>query len=158
LIVTSVLSGNRNFEARIHPQVKMNFLMSPMLVVAFAIVGRVDVDITTEPLSHDRNGKPVYLKDIWPSDEEIHKVMGQVLTSADFKKNYDEIFEGNEIWKNLEVPDDILYQWDDKSTYIKEVPFFHDLSPEPSPLKNIEGARALLMLGDSITTDHISPA
>jgi aconitate hydratase len=158
LIVTSVLSGNRNFEARIHAQVKMNFLMSPMLVVAFAIAGRVDIDLTTEPLSCDRNGKPVYLKDIWPTDDEIHAVMKEVLTPKDFKKNYDEIFEGNDIWKNLEVPNDSLYQWDYKSTYIKEVPFFHNLSDEPQPLKNIEGARALLMLGDSITTDHISPA
>ncbi|QAA81777.1 aconitate hydratase [Aequorivita sp. H23M31] len=158
LIVTSVLSGNRNFEARIHPQVKMNFLMSPMLVVAFAIAGRVDIDLTTEPLSCDRNGKPVYLKDIWPSDEEIQSVMKKVLTPADFKKNYDEIFDGNEIWRNLEVPNDILYQWDDESTYIKEVPFFQDLTKEPKPLQNIEGARALLFLGDSITTDHISPA
>ncbi|SRX75937.1 aconitate hydratase AcnA [Aequorivita antarctica] len=158
LIVTSVLSGNRNFEARIHPQVKMNFLMSPMLVVAFAIAGRVDIDLTTEPLSCDRNGKPVYLKDIWPTDDEIHEVMKNVLTPKDFKKNYDEIFDGNEIWRNLEVPDDKLYQWEDDSTYIKEVPFFHNLSDDPKPLKNIEGARALLVLGDSITTDHISPA
>ncbi|AFL80264.1 aconitase [Aequorivita sublithincola DSM 14238] len=158
LIVTSVLSGNRNFEARIHPQVKMNFLMSPMLVVAFAIAGRVDIDLTTEPLSCDRNGKPVFLKDIWPTDDEIHEVMSQVLTPKDFKKNYDEIFDGNEIWRNLEVPDDKLYQWEDDSTYIKEVPFFTNLSDDPKPLKNIEGARALLMLGDSITTDHISPA
>ncbi len=158
LVVTSVLSGNRNFEARIHPQVKMNFLMSPMLVVAFAIAGRVDIDLTTEPLSCDRNGKPVYLKDIWPTDDEIHEVMKQVLTPADFKKNYDEIFDGNEIWRNLEVPNDKLYKWDSDSTYIKEVPFFQDLSKEPQPLQNIEGARALLMLGDSITTDHISPA
>ncbi|HLW33277.1 MAG TPA: aconitate hydratase AcnA [Aequorivita sp.] len=158
LIVTSVLSGNRNFEARIHAEVKMNFLMSPMLVVAFALAGRVDIDLTTEPLSFDRNGRPVYLKDIWPTDDEIHEVMKEVLTPADFKKNYDEIFDGNEIWRNLEVPNDRLYQWDDKSTYIKEAPFFHDLSEEPKPLKNIEGARALMMLGDSITTDHISPA
>lgn len=158
LIVTSVLSGNRNFEARIHSQVKMNFLMSPMLVVAFAIAGRVDIDLTTEPLSCDRNGKPIYLKDIWPTDDEIREVMSQVLTPADFKKNYDEIFEGNEIWRSLEVPNDTLYQWRDDSTYIKEVPFFHNLSEEPKPLKNIENARALLMLGDSITTDHISPA
>src|SRR5690554_3829205 len=158
LVVTSVLSGNRNFEARIHSQVKMNFLMSPMLVVAFAIAGRVDIDLTTEPLSHDRNGEPVYLKDIWPSDEEIQSVMSQVLTHADFKKNYDEIFDGNEIWRDLKVPSDKLYQWDEKSTYIQEVPFFHDLPIDPPPLKNIEGARALLMLGDSITTDHISPA
>lgn len=158
LIVTSVLSGNRNFEARIHPQVKMNFLMSPMLVVAFAIAGRVDIDLTTEPLSCDRNGKPVYLKDIWPTDDEIHEVMKNVLTPKDFKKNYDEIFDGNEIWRNLEVPDDKIYQWDDDSTYIKEVPFFRDLPDDPKDLKNIEGARALLVLGDSITTDHISPA
>jgi aconitate hydratase len=158
LIVTSVLSGNRNFEARIHPQVKMNFLMSPMLVVAFALVGRVDIDLTTEPLSNDRNGKPVYLKDIWPTDDEIHEVMKKVLTPKDFKKNYDEIFDGNEIWRNLEVPDDKIYKWDDDSTYIKEVPFFRNLSDEPKELKNIEGARALLVLGDSITTDHISPA
>lgn len=158
LIVTSVLSGNRNFEARIHAQVKMNFLMSPMLVVAFAIAGRVDIDLTTEPLSCDRNGKPIYLKDIWPTDDEIHEVMSQVLTPKDFKKNYDEIFDGNEIWRNLEVPDDKLYQWEDDSTYIKEVPFFTNLSDDPKPLKNIEGARALLVLGDSITTDHISPA
>ena len=158
LIVTSVLSGNRNFEARIHSQVKMNFLMSPMLVVAFAIAGRVDIDLTTEPLSCDRNGKPIYLKDIWPTDDEIREVMSQVLTPADFKKNYDEIFEGNEIWRSLEVPNDTLYQWKDDSTYIKEVPFFHNLSEDPKPLKNIENARALLMLGDSITTDHISPA
>ncbi len=158
LIVTSVLSGNRNFEARIHAEVKMNFLMSPMLVVAFALAGRVDIDLTKEPLSFDRNGRPVYLKDIWPTDDEINEVMRKVLTPKDFKKNYDEIFDGNEIWRNLEVPNDRLYQWDDSSTYIKEAPFFHNLSKEPKPLKNIEGARALMMLGDSITTDHISPA
>lgn len=158
LVVASVLSGNRNFEARIHPQVKMNFLMSPMLVVAFAIAGRVDIDLTTDPLASDHNGKDIFLKDIWPTDDEIREVMKSVLTPKDFKKNYDEIFEGNEIWRNLEVPDDKIYKWDDDSTYIKEVPFFRNLSDEPKMLKNIEGARALLVLGDSITTDHISPA
>ncbi len=158
LVVASVLSGNRNFEARIHPQVKMNFLMSPMLVVAFAIAGRVDIDLTTEPLSQDHNGKDIFLKDIWPTDDEIHELMSKVLTPKDFKKNYDEIFEGNEIWRNLEVADDKLYKWEDDSTYIKEAPFFNNLSEEPKPLKNIEGAKALLVLGDSITTDHISPA
>ncbi len=158
LIVTSVLSGNRNFEARIHPQVKMNFLMSPMLVVAFAIAGRVDIDLTTEPISQDRNGKDIYLKDIWPSDEEIKKVVQKVLTPEDFRRTYDEIFEGNEIWKNLEVPKGQLYEWDEKSTYIKEVPFFTNLSEQPKKLANIKGARVLLKLGDSITTDHISPA
>src|SRR5690554_6846662 len=158
LVVCSVLSGNRNFEARVHPQVKMNYLMSPMLVVAFAIAGRVDIDLTTEPISYDKNQLPVYLKDIWPTDDEINSVLKEVLSPKDFDKNYSEIFDGNEIWRNLEVPDDRLYQWDENSTYIKEAPFFHDLSEEPKPLKNIEGARALLMLGDSITTDHISPA
>ncbi|CAM3270834.1 aconitate hydratase [Aequorivita lipolytica] len=158
LVVASVLSGNRNFEARIHPQVKMNFLMSPMLVVAFAIAGRVDIDLTTEPLTCDHNGKAIFLKDIWPTDDEIHEVMKKVLSPKDFEKNYGEIFEGNEIWRNLDVPDDKIYKWDDDSTYIKEVPFFRDLSDEPKDLKNIEGARALLVLGNSITTDHISPA
>ncbi len=158
LVVASVLSGNRNFEARIHPQVKMNFLMSPMLVVAFAIAGRVDIDLTTEPLAKDHNGKDIFLKDIWPTDDEIHEVMKRVLSPKDFKKNYDEIFDGNEIWRNLEVPDDKIYKWEDDSTYIKEVPFFRDLSDEPIMLKNIVEARALLVLGDSITTDHISPA
>lgn len=158
LIVTSVLSGNRNFEARIHPQVKMNFLMSPMLVVAFAIAGRVDIDLTAEPLTQDRNGKNIYLKDIWPSDEEIKELMNKVLSADDFKKNYDEIFEGNDIWKQLKVPNDQLFQWDNQSTYIKEIPFFHDLSESPQALKDITAAKALLVLGDSITTDHISPA
>ncbi|MEO6681267.1 MAG: aconitate hydratase AcnA [Ginsengibacter sp.] len=158
LVVASVLSGNRNFEARIHPQVKMNFLMSPMLVVAYAIAGRIDVDLTTEPISYDPNLKPVYLKDIWPSNEEITGIMAKVLTPDDFKKNYSEIFEGNEIWRNLEVPEDKLYAWDESSTYVKEVPFFNNLPDLPETVSNISGARALLVLGDSITTDHISPA
>lgn len=158
LVVTSVLSGNRNFEARIHPQVKMNFLMSPMLVVAYAIAGRVDIDLINEPISYDSNRQPVYLKDIWPTDDEINEVLSRVLSPADFKKNYDEIFEGNDIWKNLEVPTGKLYDWDENSTYIKEIPFFHDISENPEPLADINGARALLVLGDSVTTDHISPA
>lgn len=158
LIVSSVLSGNRNFEARIHPQVKMNFLMSPMLVVAYAIAGRVDIDLTTEPISYDSNQEPVYLKDIWPTDDEINDILSRVLSPDDFAKNYDEIFEGNEIWRNLEVPTGKLYEWDDASTYIKEIPFFHDLPAETEPLQDIQNARALLVLGDSVTTDHISPA
>lgn len=158
LIVTSVLSGNRNFEARIHPQVKMNFLMSPMLVVAFAIAGRVDIDLTHEPISYDANREPVYLKDIWPNDDEINDILNQVLSPGDFAKNYGEIFKGNEIWRKLEVPAGKLYDWDENSTYIKEIPFFHNISENPEPPKNIEDARALLVLGDSVTTDHISPA
>ncbi|QBO59102.1 aconitate hydratase AcnA [Chryseobacterium salivictor] len=158
LIVTSVLSGNRNFEARIHPQVKMNFLMSPMLVVAYAIAGRVDIDLTTEPISYDSNQEPVYLKDIWPTDDEINEILNRVLSPSDFAKNYDEIFEGNEIWRNLKVPTGKLYDWDKDSTYIKEIPFFHDISAQTEPLQDIQNARVLLVLGDSVTTDHISPA
>ena len=158
LVVVSVLSGNRNFEARVHSQVKMNFLMSPMLVVAYAIAGRVDIDLLNEPISYDKNQKAIYLKDIWPSDDEIHKIMSEVLSPKDFAKNYGEIFAGNEIWRNLEVPKDKVYQWDDKSTYIQEIPFFKNISDEPHALQDIQNAKALLMLGDSITTDHISPA
>jgi aconitate hydratase len=158
LVVASVLSGNRNFEARIHPQVRMNFLMSPMLVVAYAIAGRVDIDLINEPISYDPNQQPVYLKDIWPSDDEINEVMSKVLSPKDFAKNYAEIFEGNEIWRNLIIPDDKLYVWDDSSTYIKEAPFFYNISDEAEPLKDIADAKVLLVLGDSITTDHISPA
>jgi len=158
LVVTSVLSGNRNFEARIHPQVKMNFLMSPMLVVAYAIAGRVDIDLINDPISYDSNLEPVYLKDIWPTDDEINEILSRVLSPEDFAKNYGEIFEGNEIWRNLEVPTGNLYEWDSDSTYIKEIPFFHGISENPEPLEDIHGARALLVLGDSVTTDHISPA
>jgi len=158
LVVASVLSGNRNFEARIHPQVKMNFLMSPMLVVAYAIAGRIDIDLTNEPISYDSNLQPVYLKDIWPTDDEINEVMSKVLSPKDFSKNYGEIFEGNETWRNLIIPEDTLYAWDESSTYIKEAPFFYNISDNAEPLKDIHNARALLVLGDSITTDHISPA
>ena len=158
LVVASVLSGNRNFEARIHPQVRMNFLMSPMLVVAYAIAGRVDVDLLNDPISYDPNQQPVYLKDIWPSDDEINDIMSQVLSPQDFAKSYGEIFEGNEIWKKLNVPDEKLYVWDKSSTYIKEIPFFYNISDDAEPAADIFDARVLLMLGDSVTTDHISPA
>ena len=158
LIVASVLSGNRNFEARVHPLVKMNFLMSPMLVVAYAIAGRVDINLFSEPLGYDPNQQPVYLKDIWPSNEEISEVMRKVLTPDDFAKSYGEIFEGDEQWQNLETPMDQIYQWDKNSTYIKEAPFFKGISENVSEPLDIEDARVLLKLGDSITTDHISPA
>ena len=158
LVVCSVLSGNRNFEARVHPQVKMNFLMSPMLVVAYAIAGRVDIDLINDPISYDKNHVPVYLKDIWPTDDEINEILSKVLSPKDFAKNYGEIFEGNEIWRNLKIPEGKLYQWDKDSTYIKEIPFFRNISSTAPPMKDIQNARALLVLGDSITTDHISPA
>ncbi|HSP83422.1 MAG TPA: aconitate hydratase AcnA, partial [Gillisia sp.] len=158
LIVASVLSGNRNFEARVHPQVKMNFLMSPMLVVAYALVGRVDIDLINDPLGYDPNGLPVYLKDIWPTQEEINQTIKDSMRVEDFKEVYDVIFEGEEQWKKLPTAEGNQYIWEENSTYIKEVPFFKDLSGDPEPVSDIENARVLLYLGDSVTTDHISPA
>jgi aconitate hydratase len=158
LIVSAVLSGNRNFEARVHPQVKMNYLMSPMLVVVYAIVGRVDVDLYNEPIGFDPNLEPVFLKDIWPTNEEIAEFSRKVLSPDDYEKNYGEIFEGDHFWKNLESGEGEIYPWDETSTYIKEAPFFKDISAEAPAPKNIENAHVLLKLGDSITTDHISPA
>lgn len=158
LVVASVLSGNRNFEARVHSQVKMNFLMSPMLVVAYALVGRVDIDLLNDPLGHDPNGEPVYLKEIWPSQEEINKTIHDCMRVEDFKNVYDVIFEGEEDWRKLEAPTGAEYRWEDTSTYIKEAPFFINLSKDPEDFSDIRDARVLLLLGDSITTDHISPA
>lgn len=158
MVVASVLSGNRNFEARVHPQVKMNFLMSPMLVVAYALIGRVDVNLMEDPLSYDPNGNPVYLKDIWPTQDEINRTIKEAMRKEDFKEVYDVIFDGEEEWKELEAPEGKEFIWDNDSTYIREVPFFKELSAEPSPLREIESARVLLYLGDSVTTDHISPA
>jgi len=158
LIVASVLSGNRNFEARVHPQVKMNYLMSPMLVVAFALAGRVDVDLNNEPLGYDPNLEPVYLKDLWPTNEEIFEVANRVLSPEDYKKSYGEIFEGNEQWRTLTAPEDKVYEWSHESTYIKEAPFFNGISEQVDNPDEILNARVLLKLGDSITTDHISPA
>ncbi|HET8861282.1 aconitate hydratase AcnA [Marivirga sp.] len=158
LVVSSVLSGNRNFEARVHPDVKMNFLMSPMLVVAYAIAGRVDIDLNNDPLSYDVNGEPVYLKDLWPTQDEIFDVMRKVLSPDSYKKNYGEIFDGNEQWRSMKAPDSEDYEWDDKSTYIKEAPFFKDISDEAEDFQDIKEAHVLLKLGHSITTDHISPA
>lgn len=158
MIVASVLSGNRNFEARVHPQVKMNFLMSPMLVVAYALIGRVDVNLLEEPLSYDPNGEPVYLKDIWPTEKEINDTIAQCMNQDDFKEVYGVIFEGEAQWKALKAPEGEDYAWDVNSTYIHEVPFFKNLQTLPPPAKDIKDARVLLYLGDSVTTDHISPA
>ena len=158
LVVASVLSGNRNFEARVHPQVKMNFLMSPMLVVAYALVGRVDVDLINDPLDYDPNGNPVYLKDIWPTQQEIVDTINQCMRVEDFKNVYDVIFEGEADWKQLEAPAGKNFIWNEQSTYVQEAPFFKDISEEPLPMKDIDGAKVLLYLGDSVTTDHISPA
>lgn len=158
LIVASVLSGNRNFEARVHPQVKMNFLMSPMLVVAYALVGRVDVDLINDPLDYDPNGRPVYLRDIWPTHEEIREVINNSLKQQDFEDVYSVIFDGETDWKELEAPVGQKFEWNKTSSYIREAPFFENLSEQPEPIKDIVKARVLLYLGDSVTTDHISPA
>jgi aconitate hydratase len=158
LVVGSVLSGNRNFEARIHPKIQMNFLASPMLVVAYAIAGRVDINLMEEPLATDSNGQGVYLKDIWPTQEEIQEAIENATTKEDYEHEYSVIFDGEEQWKNLEAPKGLDYEWKEDSTYIKEIPFFRNISEEPEPLQDIEGARVLMKLGDLVTTDHISPA
>lgn len=158
LVVASVLSGNRNFEARVHPQVKMNFLMSPMLVVAYALAGRVDIDLMHDPIDYDPNGEPVYLKDIWPSRDEIQLTMNDCMKQDDFKEVYDVIFDGSTDWQSLEVNLNERYEWNQNSTYIKEAPFFENLNATPDPVTDIKNARVLLYLGDSVTTDHISPA
>jgi aconitate hydratase len=158
LIVASVLSGNRNFEARIHGSVKANFLMSPPLVVAFALAGRVDIDMEKEPLSIDKDGKPVFLRDIWPSYEEIQEVVKQGLQPEMFKKRYTHFLDDNPLWKKIQVRKGAQYAWDTKSTYIQNPPFFENFTIELPKRKELKGMRALALFGDSITTDHISPA
>ena len=158
LVVASVLSGNRNFEARVHPQVKMNFLMSPMLVVAYALAGRIDINLMQEPLDYDPNGNPVYLTDIWPGREEIERTINECVKQSDFQEVYDVIFEGSKDWQELKVNLDQNFEWNLQSTYIKEAPFFENLTAYPDPVTDIREARVLLYLGDSVTTDHISPA
>jgi aconitate hydratase len=158
LVAAAVLSGNRNFEARVHPAVRANYLASPMLVVAFALAGRVDIDLTREPLGTGGDGQPVYLKDIWPSPAEIRETMAASLKPEMFRRRYGSVFEGDETWRALEVPEGSRYAWDERSTYVQEPPFFRELPAEPPPLRDISGARVLAVLGDSVTTDHISPA
>jgi len=158
LVAASVLSGNRNFEGRVNPHVKANYLASPMLVVAYALAGRVDIDLASEPLGHDPNGEPVYLRDIWPSQAEIQAAIRESLSPEQFKKEYASVFEGDERWKELAAPSGELYEWDPNSTYIQEPPFFKEMPLEPEPPRDIRGARVLALFGDSITTDHISPA
>ena len=158
LIAGAVLSGNRNFEGRIHPEVKANYLASPMLVVAYALAGTVDIDLTNDPLGHDTNGEPVYLHDIWPSQKEISNTIASSIDPEMFKARYRGVFVGPEEWRELPVPEGDLYLWDPESTYIQEVPFFKDLAMVGEEPWDIKGARVLVLLGDSITTDHISPA
>ncbi|GGC64927.1 aconitate hydratase AcnA [Marinobacter halophilus] len=157
LTVASVLSGNRNFEGRVHPQVKTNWLASPPLVVAYALAGNVRLDLTKEPLGEDQDGKPVYLNDLWPSQAEIAEAVEKVKTDM-FRKEYGEVFEGDDIWKAIEVSDSKVYEWSGQSTYIQHPPFFEGMGEEPEPINDIKEANILALLGDSVTTDHISPA
>jgi len=157
LVVCSVLSGNRNFEGRINPDTRANYLASPPLVVAYALAGRMDLDLTTEPLGVDSDGEPVHLGDIWPSSEEIKQVVADAIRSDMFTKSYSDVFTGDVRWKEIEVPEGDRYTWPD-STYVRRPPFFEGMKPEPEPVEPIEGGRVLAVLGDSVTTDHISPA
>ena len=158
LIACSVLSGNRNFDGRVHPEVKQNYLASPPLVVAYALAGSLNVDLNTEPLGIGSNGQPVFLKDIWPAPQEIASYVARHITSAMFRKSYAGVFDGDERWQAIKVPTGNLYTWDEKSTYVKNPPYFDGMTMTPKAIAEIKGARALALLGDSVTTDHISPA
>jgi aconitate hydratase len=158
LVAAGVLSGNRNFEGRIHPYVKANYLASPPLVVAYALAGTVDIDLVNDPLGEDRNGNPIYLRDIWPTSQEIRQTIAQAVRPEMFREKYANVFTGNETWNAIQAEESALYHWDPDSTYIQEPPFFVDLTPEVPSIEDIHGARVLALLGDSITTDHISPA
>src|SRR6185312_7427363 len=158
LVVAAVLSGNRNFEGRVNPLVKANYLASPPLVVAYAIAGRVDMDLTHEPLGQDPSGKDVFLRDIWPTNQEVQAAVKKSVHREMFAKQYAEVFEGDASWRGMKVPAGDLYVWDDASTYIKRAPYFDAMVDPKTFVKDVHGLRALAMLGDSVTTDHISPA
>jgi aconitate hydratase len=158
LVVVSVLSGNRNFEGRVHPEVRGNYLASPPLVVAYALAGRIDIDLATEPLGADSSGKPVFLKDIWPTQKEVLDTVRQSVKPESFTRIYSDVFKGDEQWRSLQVPGGDLFGWQPHSTYVKHPPYFESMPPQPAPVQDIRGARVLAVLGDSITTDHISPA
>ena len=158
LVATSVLSGNRNFEGRVHAEVKMNYLASPMLVVAYALAGTVDIDLTTDPLGTGSDGKPVYLRDIWPSNREIAETIQKSISAEQFRESYEGVFRGDERWQSVVAADGDLYEWDADSTYVQNPPYFEGMTAQTSPTSDVKGARVLALLGDSITTDHISPA
>jgi aconitate hydratase len=158
LVVCSVLSGNRNFEARIHPEVKANYLASPPLVVAYALAGRMDIDLTTEPLGQDRDGNDVHLRDLWPTSAEVQAAIAGSVKGEMFRSTYADVFEGDDNWRSLETPSGNLYEWGDESTYIRQPPYFAGMARDPGTVSDLTGARCLVMLGDSVTTDHISPA
>lgn len=156
--VSAVLSGNRNFEGRVHPEVRFAYLASPPLVVAYALAGTMNINLSEEPIGHSEDGKAVYLKDIWPSQAEVLEAVSSFVNPEMFKKRYAHVFEGPEAWRALEIPTGDLFQWSENSTYVKNPPYFEGMKREPEAVKNIEGARLLALLGDSVTTDHISPA
>jgi aconitate hydratase len=158
LLVTSVLSGNRNFEGRIHPLVKANYLASPPLVVAYALAGTVDIDLVNDPIGKDKDGNDVFMKDIWPTTEEVNEAVKQSVTPELFRREYDSVFDDNERWNEIKTSNEPLYSWDEKSTYIANPPFFENLSPNPEEVKPLSGMRVVGKFGDSVTTDHISPA
>jgi aconitate hydratase len=158
LVAVSVLSGNRNFEGRVHAQVKANYLASPPLVVAYALAGTMDIDIQNDPLGTGKDGKPVFLHEIWPSPEEVESTVRSCVKSEMFHNQYSNVFQGGNEWQTLPVPTGARYAWEGESTYIKAAPYFEDLPREPRPLQDIAGAKVLALLGDSVTTDHISPA
>jgi aconitate hydratase len=158
LAVVSVLSGNRNFEGRINPDVKLNYLASPPLVVAYALAGTMDLDLTTEPLGTDPAGQPVYLHDLWPSSAEVQEVINSSIAAEMFSRDYADVFAGDERWQNLPTPTGDTFSWDPDSTYVRKPPYFDGMGAEPAPVRDVEGARVLAKLGDSVTTDHISPA
>jgi aconitate hydratase len=158
LAVVSVLSGNRNFEGRINPDVKMNYLASPPLCVAYALAGSMDVDLVNEPIGQDQDGKDVYLADIWPAPGEVQRIVASSVQASGFSSSYGDVFAGDDRWRSLDVPTGDAFEWKDDSTYVRRPPYFDGMSREPEPLTDITGARVLAMLGDSVTTDHISPA
>jgi len=158
LVTAAVLSGNRNFEGRVNPLTRANYLASPPLVVAYALAGTVDTNFDTDPLGMGKDGRPVYLRDVWPTQEEIAEAIAKSLDPKMFETNYANVFDGNPRWNAIPVAGGDLYAWDEQSTYIHEPPFFGGLTAEPAPVRDISGARCLVMLGDSVTTDHISPA
>jgi aconitate hydratase len=158
LVVCSVLSGNRNFEARIHPEVKANYLASPPLVVAYALAGRMDLDLTSEPIGQDEDGNDVFLRDLWPTSQEIQESIAGSVKGEMFSRTYADVFTGDEQWRGLDIPEGALFEWDPDSTYVRRPPYFEGMEREPSPVEAVKGARCLVKVGDSVTTDHISPA
>ncbi|MGY8961434.1 MAG: aconitase family protein, partial [Alphaproteobacteria bacterium] len=158
LSIGAVLSGNRNFEGRVHPLTKLNYLASPPLVVAYALAGSLTVDVANDSLGDDADGNPVYLKDIWPSNKEINDIINDVLTPEMYRQRYDNVQEGPVQWQKIPATSSMTYEWNSGSTYVQHPPYFEGMKAEPEPLEDVHGARSIAVLGDSITTDHISPA